>query len=192
MRRVLRAETRAHGRRVEVTQVQVAEPVNRDAATRAVTTPPRGPRHSTGSPPAMVTLELGMAHGFVGVLMVCRHESTRCQEGVVWRSDEGLRVFQGRTPKEDSPAACTCARSSCSHSARRQLRGLAGRGRSAIANFAGNPNFITTTTKTRKTQYTYGENEDRHKRNQLTGREGGCGSALRARNATIENPRNSY
>ena len=77
----------------------------------------------------MVTLELGMAHGFVGVLMVCRHESTRCQEGVVWRSDEGLRVFQGRAPKEDSPAACTCARSSCSHSARRQLRG-----RSAIAN----------------------------------------------------------
>ena len=135
MRRVLRAETRAHGRRVEVTQVQVAEPVNRDAATRAVTTPPRGPRHSTGSPPAMVTLKLGMAHGFVGVLMVCRHESTRCQEGVVWRSDEGLRVFQGRAPKEDSPAACTCARSSCSHSARRQLRGLAGRGRSAIANF---------------------------------------------------------
>ena len=130
MRRVLRAETRAHGRRVEVTQVQVAEPVNRDAATRAVTTPPRGPRHSTGSPPAMVTLELGMAHGFVGVLMVCRHESTRCQEGVVWRSDEGLRVFQGRAPKEDSPAACTCARSSCSNSARRQLRG-----RSAIANF---------------------------------------------------------
>ena len=135
MRRVLRAETRAHGRRVEVTQVQVAEPVNRDAATRAVTTPPRGPRHSTGSPPAMVTLELGMAHGFVGALMVRRHESTRCQEGVVWRSDEGLRVFQGRTPKEDSPAACTCARSSCSHSARRQLRGLAGRRRSAIANF---------------------------------------------------------
>ena len=93
MRRVLRAETRAHGRRVEVTQVQVAEPVNRDAATRAVTTPPRGPRHSTGSPPAMVTLELGMAHGFVGVLMVCWHESTRCQEGVVWRSVEGLRVI---------------------------------------------------------------------------------------------------
>ena len=123
MRRVLRAETRAHGRRVEVTQVQVAEPVNRDAATRAVTTAPRGPRHSTGSPPAMVTLELGMAHGFVGVLMVCRHESTRCQEGVVWRSDEGLRVFQSRTPKEANPAACTCARSSNSHSARRQLRG---------------------------------------------------------------------
>ena len=98
MRRVLRAETRAHGRRVEVTQVQVAEPVNRDAATRAVTTPPRGPRHSTGSPPAMVTLELGMAHGFVGVLMVCRHESTRCQvsSGVVTKVFGYFKVVRRR------------------------------------------------------------------------------------------------
>ena len=101
MRRVLRAETRAHGRRVEVTQVQVAEPVNRDAATRAVTTAPRGPRHSTGSPPAMVTLELGMAHGFVGVLMVRRHESTRCQKvssGVVTKAFGYFKVVRRRKP----------------------------------------------------------------------------------------------
>ena len=46
----------------------------------------------------MVTLELGMAHGFVGVLMVCRHESTRCQvsSGVVTKVFGYFKVVRRR------------------------------------------------------------------------------------------------